>query len=152
MSLYRRIIFSLLFTMLPVIVNANNYDFKTGGLCYQVISLEDRTCAVVRERDESGHVVETAGNIVIPSYVEFAEKTFTVVKIADGAFERSSITSVVVGGTVRTIGSGAFANCDNLKRAVIESGVQEIVKLVLKWTMVRNRCIIDTILLDFSDI
>lgn len=126
MSLYRRIIFSLLFTMLPVIVNANNYDFKTGGLCYQVISLEDRTCAVVRERDESGHVVETAGNIVIPSYVEFAEKTFTVVKIADGAFERSSITSVVVGGTVRTIGSGAFANCDNLKRAVIESGVQEI--------------------------
>ena len=61
--------------------------------------------------------------IIIPSYY----KGKKVVEIAPYAsFGNKTIESLVVPGTVKTIGDGAFSDCVKLKKVVLKNGVEEI--------------------------
>ena len=116
------------------------YDFEADGLYYRVISTSDFTCAVVD--GEIGNVFSGEnlyeGNIVIPSHVEYLNKTLTVTAI-DGyafykcinlqsvilpetlksiktsAFEGCGISTIHIPNSVTEIGSSAFKNCRNLE-------------------------------------
>ena len=50
----------------------------------------------------------------------------SVTKIGISAFENSGIESIVIPGTVKTVGSNAFSNCSSLSALTIEDGVETI--------------------------
>ncbi len=50
----------------------------------------------------------------------------SVTKIGISAFENSGIESIVIPGTVKTVGSNAFGNCSSLSALTIEDGVETI--------------------------
>ncbi len=75
------------------------YDFEADGLYYRVISTSDFTCAVVN--GEIGNVFTGEnlyeGNIVIPSHVEYLNKTLTVTSIDGYAFYKCiNLQSVIL--------------------------------------------------------
>lgn len=66
-------------------------------------------------------------SIEIPSTVKIQGKMYTVVKIADGAFEYGSeLESFDFPPTITSIGSGAFKYCSKLTEIKIPSGVTTI--------------------------
>ena len=60
--------------------------------------------------------------IVIPAIVG----GYNVVAIADGAFEKSKLTDVIISDGIERIGWFAFGNCPNLKSITIPSSVTSI--------------------------
>lgn len=50
----------------------------------------------------------------------------SVTKIGISAFENSGIESIVIPGTVKTVGSNVFSNCSSLSTLTIEDGVETI--------------------------
>ena len=70
---------------------------------------------IIGYRGDSTHVV-------IPAYI----KGGAVIRIADGAFEKTAIESVTFPGTLQEIGSFAFAECTSLREIVLPSGVKLI--------------------------
>lgn len=61
--------------------------------------------------------------VVIPRKLKSGK---IVTKIRKGAFESSSIEEIHVPGTVKIIGDNAFANCTQLKKAVLSEGVEQL--------------------------
>ena len=61
--------------------------------------------------------IGTATDIVIPE---------GVTRISSSAFDKVDITSVVIPGTVKVIGSYCFYKCNKLKKVVMKEGVTEI--------------------------
>lgn len=62
----------------------------------------------------------------IPSSVAYKESEYTVVSIADRAFENSDIESVSIPSTVVSIGNRAFYGCPNIKKIIIPESVESI--------------------------
>ena len=58
------------------------------------------------------------GDVEIPESFNIGEETFAVKGIDDGAFEGSSITSVIIPKTIKSIDDGAFMNCSQLLRVL----------------------------------
>ena len=50
----------------------------------------------------------------IPATIEYRGETYEVIGIREGAFANSPITSVTIPNSIKTIGYGAFENCQNL--------------------------------------
>ncbi len=74
------------------------------------------------------HVWDNApAKVTIPQSFDYNGKTYTVTEIADDAFlSNTSIESVSVPGTVRTIGEAAFSECSGLKRVILHNGLTAI--------------------------
>ena len=67
------------------------------------------------------------GDIVIPSTIEWANVTYQVARIGNGAFYNNDyITSVTIPNSVITIGNQAFYNCDKLTSISIPESVRRI--------------------------
>jgi uncharacterized repeat protein (TIGR02543 family) len=64
------------------------------------------------------------GNVVIPESVKDStgKKTYTIVKIADGAFSDLDLTSVTIPKTVNYIGNWAFADNLDMTKVVFSAG------------------------------
>lgn len=90
---------------------ANNVmasDFEVDSISYNVLSLTDLTCGVVSSAKKSPE-------IVIPETVTYNSKTLTVVSIEASAFRNSTtLESIILPGSVKTIGGSAFYSCSNL--------------------------------------
>ena len=92
----------------------------TPGLAYELI--DNGTAYRVRE----GTV--TSGDVYIPPYynglpvTEIGSATDTT--WTNGAFYRTSITSVYIPASITTIGNSAFQSCDNLTRVTFAEGGQ----------------------------
>lgn len=97
------------------------YDAEVGGLAYTIVSLDELTVEVVPKTSPSNY----SGAISVPSKVTINGKSFTVIKI-NGAFDRSSVTSVTLPSTISVIGGSSFRECKNLKSFTIPSSVEEI--------------------------
>ena len=80
--------------------------FTVGNLSYTVLTEEPAEVSV----QGAGKTV-TTGDIVIPSEVEYNDKTYQVTKVASGFFEYTGITSVSIPASVTTISGGAFQSC-----------------------------------------
>lgn len=112
---------------------ATAYDFKEGGLCYN-INNDGKSVTLTYEHlimialdapmpSEKGYV----GNIVIPEKVKHNGKTYKVTAIDRETFMgNSDLERVTIPKTVTTIGNGAFAQCFSLKEVLLPPNLTEI--------------------------
>ena len=109
---------------------ASAYDFKTGGLCYNILSNQDKTVEVTyyyyssdyydrfnsydSDKLDAYGLSGYKGDPVIPEKVNYNGKNYTVVAIGDHAFESCyDLTSVKIPASVTEIGDAAFKNCSH---------------------------------------
>ena len=97
---------------LHVIVDGIAYDFDATS----------HTCTVVYNR-ETGY----SGNLAIPSNVTYKNETYTVVGIAESAFEGcTGLTGITIPNSVTSIGQSAFYGCSSLTSIDIPNSVTSI--------------------------
>ena len=95
------------------------YDFEVDGIYYDVVSLSELTCKVVKEASNKYY----EGEIIIPATVNYANKTLTVVEIGYEVFRGSSdLTGITIPNTISSIGNNMFNDCSKLARVTIEDG------------------------------
>lgn len=95
--------------MLWLSISAYAYDFEIDGICYDITSFTELT---VTASSLSEIISE---DVIIPTSVNFNDKTLTVTKIGDSfAYENETIKNVSVGDEVIEIGQNAFHGCENL--------------------------------------
>lgn len=122
-------LFCTLFILFFSFIAKADYDFTVDGLFYKVISFENLTCACVDEINTPNYLPNRSnysGDIVIPSSVTIGARKFSVVEVSAYAFWRSTITSLRIGGGVKTIQYDAFRGCEQLTSVYLEDGVEEI--------------------------
>ena len=112
--------------LLLVTASASAYDFKSGGLCYNIVSGTNNV-RVTYEKMTAPCYTNLSGPITIPQTVKNGSKTYTVVGIGDFAFQGcAGITSASLASTVQSIGSSAFDQCTALTSVNIPNGVKTI--------------------------
>lgn len=87
------------------------------GINYE-LNTTNRTATVV-----SGSY---SGAIVIPESVNYNNREYTVTEIGESAFSSSSLTSIEIPSSVKSIGQHAFNNCLKLYNVVLSEGVNII--------------------------
>ena len=86
-------------------------------------------CTVLSEADKTVEVCEGSlffgSELIIPEKVTYSEKEYTVTAIGASAFfYNTSVTSVSIPATVKTIGINAFGFCSNLTSCIFEGESQ----------------------------
>ena len=99
---------------------ANAYDFKAGGIYYNITG--SNTVEVINNANG-----KYAGNIVIPNKVIDDSKAYSVTSIGNDAFEYCyGLTSISIPEGVTSIGNDAFYGCSGLTSISIPEGVTSI--------------------------
>lgn len=115
----------LLAILMPFTASA--YDFKYGGIYYNIYGNE---VAVTYKEfpDYNGHGVY-AGDITIPDTVfYFWNEYYPVVAIESAAFYGcNELTSITLPNTIRFIGDFAFYNCSGLTSITLPNSIRTIV-------------------------
>ena len=100
---------------------ASAYDFKFGGIYFNILSSEDKTVEVT-----SGSNKYT-GAVTIPASVTYKGITYSVTRIGREAFRKcDGLTSIEIPEGVTSIGRWAFSNCYGLTSIEIPEGVTSI--------------------------
>lgn len=125
----KRSVFSLLALLLPCLALA--HDFIVDGICYNVVSEEDKCCEVTFKADEprpDGVYYKFYKDVVfVPEKVNHNGKEYTVTAIGMDAFRHNDeLLSVVMPKTIVSIGHDAFANCPKLKSLTIPENVRDL--------------------------
>ena len=135
----KKLLFLSILTLLPMLANAvdgDTFSEKTAEgvlLKYTIISESEKTCmvgekdlwayptarAIKASEDEKSQV---SGDITIPEEAN----GYKVIRIEHSAFERTTITSVFIPNSVKTIGRSAFAECVDLKSVRLPEQLTEI--------------------------
>ncbi len=107
-------------------LSASAYDFRSDGLCYNILSEEDRTVELTYySKNNNGHYV--SGNIEIPRKLIHKSKTYTVTSIGENAFVHCySLISVTIPNSVTSIGNDAFFDCTSLTSVTIPNSITSI--------------------------
>lgn len=115
----KRLVFALILLItLPVAVRA--YDAKIDGIYYDLN--KDAKTAFVVEGDEV-----YSGNIIIPETFTYEGIDYLVTSIWYQVFMRNStITSITIPGSIKTIETWQFQDCSNLKSVNLGDGVETI--------------------------
>ena len=102
-------------------VQAEAYDFVVDGIYYEIASVKDLTCVVVKGENEY------KGDIVIPAQVEYNNRHFKVQEIRSGAFrDCSKLKSVEIPNSVKKIGYKAFSSCTSLTSVGMSNSITKI--------------------------
>ena len=125
----KRSVFSLLALLLPCLTLA--HDFIVDGICYNVVSEEDKCCEVTFKADEprpDGVYYKFYKDVVfVPEKVNHNGKEYTVTAIGAQAFRNNDeLLSVVMPKTIVSIGYDAFGSCPKLKSMTIPENVRDI--------------------------
>lgn len=109
------------------------YDFEQYEIYYKIVSESEVEISPISKTARDGKVtyqgINSVYNLVVPSTIIFNDTFYTVIGIADHAFENSTRLEGVEFEFMSnpiTIGESAFENCDNLKYVKITQGVKEI--------------------------
>ena len=114
----KRVILSLAL-LLTVSMSAFAQDFLYNGIAYIVLSEADKTVEVCVGSSFNG------SELIIPEKVTYSEKEYTVTGIGETAFfYNTSVASVSIPATVKTIGINAFGSCANLTSCIFEGESQ----------------------------
>lgn len=119
---------------------ADAQTFVVGSLRYSVIDVEAKKVEV----EGFAFDAEPVSDLVIPAKVEYNDKDYSVVAIANGAFRVKdlidqadhvsslglSLLRVSIPETVREIGGSAFCRCSNLREVNIPDGLTNIAENV----------------------
>ena len=99
-----------LFTMLLALVaaTASAQDFEVDGICYDILSEDDKTVEVTENPNDY------AGDVVIPGEVTYDGSTYSVTTIGNWAFYDCDALISVSMPSVTTIVDYAFTYCDAL--------------------------------------
>lgn len=97
---------------LTAVTVAQAYDFESGGLCYNILSADEKTVEVTNDGEETFY--DELQDVVIPETVIYDSVDYKVVAIGEYAFESAPITSVIVPTSVTSMGVGAFEYCESL--------------------------------------
>ena len=112
----KKILSLILLAMLPMIASA--YDAFIDGIYYNFSGNE----ATVTEGYDSYE-----GAVVVPSSVNYKDKTYSVTSIGESAFNGcESLTSIIIPNSVTSIGESAFSGCEALTSATIPNSVTSI--------------------------
>ena len=86
------------------------YDLVIDGIYYNILSMDEKTVEVAQAPEGSNY----SGPITISGYAITGGVMFQVVGIGNNAFSGSSITSISLPNSVKTIGYNAFWACNEL--------------------------------------
>ena len=115
----------------PAIADAKNVELDANNIGEGILyTLDDNTNTAIvgknvyAESNTSGYTGD--GIVTIPDTVTKDGNTYTVREIGRNAFDGSAVKEVIVLNNVARIGEFAFANCANLERIAMGTGVTEI--------------------------
>lgn len=120
--------------MLWISIPAFAYDFEVEGIYYNITSMADLEVEITY-LPYGTYGGMYAGDIIVPPYVNYNNRTFTVVSVGDKAFNEdgrqhgrinASLTSVILPNTIRKIGAASFYNCPNISSINLPEGLIEI--------------------------
>ena len=115
-----------LFTALLLLccLTATAHDFEVDGIYYNITDATNKTVEVTYQGDYYySYDNEYTGNVVIPESFISNGKSYTVTSIEHDAFAFcSGLTSIVIPGSVTSIGDAAFNRCYSLKELHIADG------------------------------
>ena len=105
------------------------YDFEVDGIYYNVVSLSDRTCSITYKEKVEVNGLRGGFNdyskeiLTIPSTVEYAGQTLSVIGINVQAYEyNTAIKKVIIPNTIQWLHQECFDECTSLEEVVIEEG------------------------------
>ena len=102
--------------LMEVPCNRNYLKVNIGGInC--LLNENDKTASVTYEGydlTQSGPYSDYSGEIIIPDFVQYNGKNYTVMRIGSCAFRNSSLTSINIPNSVTRIGEDAFYGCSSL--------------------------------------
>ena len=105
--------------LLTVSMSAFAQSFFYNNIACTVLSEADKTVEVCNNSSFNG------SELIIPEKVTYSEKEYTVTAIGASAFfYNTSVTSVSIPATVKTIGINAFGFCSNLTSCIFEGESQ----------------------------
>lgn len=105
------------------VIPAWSYDFEVEGIYYTKLPYGH---SVSVSNKESGTFAKSSysGSIEVPSQILHEGQTYDVTEIADFAFYKSSVMSVILPETITKIGYHSFAKCEQMVTCNIPSTVE----------------------------
>ena len=135
----KKLITSLVFAVGAICAYAQSFEY--GGLNYNVLSEEDKTCEVGRNSFASGDITipETVYQYTVTSIGDWAfqwcERLTSItlpeglISIGEYAFSNcSSLTSIILPESLTSIGESAFSHCERLTSITLPEGFTSIGK------------------------
>ncbi|MDE7474517.1 MAG: leucine-rich repeat domain-containing protein, partial [Duncaniella sp.] len=112
----------LLSALLLVLTSLSGLAFEYGGINYEVIDENAKTCRTVQ-----GSSTSMSGDVIIPPTVFYNDNNYTVVEIGTNTFYNYRlITSVTLPDCVTSIAANAFYRCSLLQSINIPESVSSI--------------------------
>lgn len=137
MRLISSVILTLLFSVVCFAQEVETlYDFEVYGIYYKLVSDSEVMISPISKTENNGVTtylgINTVYELTISEIVYYNDTHYTLVGIADHAFENSTELGLVKFDGMSSInnpisiGESAFENCDNLTSVVITRGIKEI--------------------------
>ena len=104
--------------LLPMVASADAVEID--GIFYNLVTK-------VQQAEVTSNPNKYSGNIIIPSSITYENVKYDVISIQDRAFYWcQSLTSIIIGNKVKTIGREAFGSCSSLTDVTISNSVLSI--------------------------
>lgn len=94
-------------------------SFVRNGLKYTIIHTEDDSRQVSVSAENVSEALNTKGELMIPSVVDYEGMSYAVTEIEDNAFANSvEIKTVIIPESITVIGKNVFDGCENLEQII----------------------------------
>lgn len=121
----------LLAVLLQVLIAAHAvaHDFEVNGICYRVLSVDEKTAEVVckGEMDLNTPPKNYSHDVVIPATVDYNNVTFKVVQVGEYAFYHcDELEHVTFPEGLQEICTSAFQECEKLEDVTFPTSLTNI--------------------------
>ena len=114
----KQIMWMVLVLLILSAANAAAYDFKSGSLCYTIVSKTEHTVEVSYSQSK------LANKVVVPSEVTHQNRKWKVIGLgADAFYGCKKMTELVLPASIKYIAGGALEECHALRKLTLPGGV-----------------------------